>query len=134
MESTNKFSIVHATVTYPDGREENIEYWAIDECSSTIRVFEYSDDIWSAIATTDGNVYLDPVRIAESRTTYSTHNIEKIEANWAEELVAVADVSVEEQTNASIFGLSSDTDYVLPEDHELDVEIYMLDEWETEDR
>lgn len=130
VQATREFCVTHATVHYPDGKTEDIEYVDMDDYGETILVFGYDDDVWTAYCM-DGEVGLyPPGRSLEEKTTFSTHNIEKIEPGWTEMLVAVAEVPIDVEQESRWFGLrASEEREVASQD--FDVEEWERAEWEA---
>lgn len=125
-EITNELRATYATVHYPDGETEDIEYAEMERYNGTVVIRDIDPDGWRAKRSSySDNVYLNSRMDPESEQVFSLSNIRKIETNWVEELVAVAEVEV---TSAST-GFFSSTLTVEPEYP--DVTIYQKDEWEA---
>jgi len=131
MEVTREFSIKHATVTYPDGSTENVEYAEMeDHGGETVRLFHATPETWRTYLTADDEPRLRRTRHTRHKTTLSTYNFEKVEVDWQEELVAVAEVSIESETiSKGLFGWRSYEDKSVSLDG--DVTFYERAEWEA---
>lgn len=125
-EITKEVTATYATVHYPDGKTEDIEYVEMERYGGCVEIRDIDPDGWRAKRLSHSDdVHLKYQTDPESEQIFSLSNIRKIETNWVEELVAVAEVEV---TSAST-GFFSSTLTVEPEYP--DVTIYQKPEWEA---
>ena len=98
---TERFERVHATLTFPDGREESIEY---DDQVSTntdgLTAFvTYTEDCFSISRSNRRNNYpnIDKSVPTENKRYINLDNVRDLDIDRTEELVAVAEVEVEKE-------------------------------------
>jgi len=132
MELTNRFSVKHSVITFPDGSQDTVEYveeWNHD--GSSVSFHDITDDAW--FVSVYNEPYLKWRRMYEGKTTYSTHNIQKIETTAKREMVAVCEIDEDEfiEQSSSWFGLRSREVYRKPDNFEMpDVAIWDAVEWD----
>jgi len=135
MELTNRISIAHATVTFPDGSTESVEYVEQWHEGDTLVLYDLTDDAWYVSVGYKGeDIYLKWKKMESEKTTYSIHNFEKIEVDWTENLVAVCEIdeSAFIEQESKWLGLRNVETYSKPDDYEMpDVTLWEDFEWEA---
>lgn len=135
MEVTLRFTLNHATVHFPDGRTENIEYVNKEDYGELIHVYDFGEDSFEVFVGRNDGLHLR-LRNRKQRyqTIYSTANVEKIENDWQEEYVAVVEVDEEAftQRESKWFGLREETHLEKPDDYQMpEVEIWHAVEYDA---
>lgn len=127
---TYKFDVKHATIVFSNGEEENVSYTQLHNESNVIELndIDSTDDSWEAYVNRNDEPRLSMNTQREEAKLISTDNFQQIKINWVEELIAVADVTVEEvdRTKGFIF-----PDIVNYEANIENVEIWDRIEWES---
>lgn len=123
---TVEYEVSRATVYYPDGETEKIKFVEGHEGNNLFRAFELDEDGWTASYSKWSeeprlHYSTDPA----SEKLFTIDNFRKIEMDWIDEKVAVAEVEVYAE-RTGLFGVERKVD---PE--EPDVTIYEKHEWEA---
>lgn len=123
---TQNFTITRSTVHYADGDKESFN-WVLSEPRNDTIVYykEYEDEASVYQYSFNDEVNISLSEDWDEQVKISEHNFKKIEKNWVDEMVAVAEVEVEV------------TDRLLREpnrellDDEVEVEVWERPEWEA---
>lgn len=114
IQLTNEFSITRLTVHLASGESESLDVINWYEQDGMLKLFHQHEDIWRIIELWGGGYKLKISNMQTHSTSFVQRHVEKVETNWTNEYVAVADVPAVEETEGRIFRKTvevPDTDY-----------------------
>lgn len=130
---THEFDVKHATIVFSNGEEENVSYTQLHSEPDVIELndIDSTEDSWEAYVNRNDEPHLLMNTQREEAKLISTDNFQQIKINWVEELIAVADVTVEEVDRKKRFIFSDIIEY---EANVENLEIWDRIEWESKQK
>lgn len=122
-----EFTVTHADIIYPE-RKETTRFYEHTIADGAVLLFEHDPDNWTVFRSPITEEWkADYKKPYEDALVLSLHNIEAIDPNWTEELVA--EVEAEYVPGNQHFILPDEMDELLEDT--IDVTIWEKPEWEA---